>query len=55
MATVEIEELIDIYKKLLAGVDYDAVTVEQKEAKRKALESIAYAEKMGYQIEIPNV
>lgn len=55
MATVELEELIDIYKKLLAGVDYDAVTAEQKEAKRKALESIAHAEKNGYQIELPYI
>lgn len=54
MAKVKLEELIEMFQTLLAGGEVEAVTPEQVEAKADVLRDIAYAKKMGYQIELPS-
>jgi hypothetical protein len=53
--TIPIEQLYHIYKVLLAGGEYTPKNADEKEAMRKAKESIAYAKEKGYQIDLPEV
>lgn len=55
MATLPIEEIVKMLKKLLAGQEVIAVTPEEIEAKTELLKDIAYAKKKGWQIAIPNI
>lgn len=50
---VPLGTLIEIYKTLLAGQDYVAATPAEEAAKEQVKKDIAYAKKMGYQIDLP--
>lgn len=47
------DEMKKMLMELLAGKDVKAVTDKEKHTKAGLLEDIAYAKKMGYQIQIP--
>lgn len=50
---ISIGKLNMMYKTLLAGHDYLATTPEEAEVLERVKKDIAYAKKMGYQIELP--